>query len=211
MPPGDPASPARLARDHVLVLAAGQGRRMGCPKALMLVKGRPWWRWQHEALAEAGLGATWAVSPVVKAAIGSGPGAPRQVLADDAAPMFQSLRVGVESLARRADPPEPPRGLFVLPIDVPVPARAVWSALAAAAVNGQGVAAPSFQGAHGHPLYMTWAWAAEHVLAARSEDARLDRLISGVVEYIDVDDPSVAHNLNTPADVAQWLARRDHA
>ena len=55
------------ALDHtrVLVLAAGRGRRMGGPKALMMVEGEPWWMRQRRRIAEVGIPMTWVVSPQV--------------------------------------------------------------------------------------------------------------------------------------------------
>ena len=89
-----------------LVLAAGRGRRMGGPKALMQVHGQPWWRLQRERLAAAGVESLWIASPDVAAAWTDIPDAPRHLTTAPAAdapphstpeplPMFASLMLGV--------------------------------------------------------------------------------------------------------------------
>lgn len=196
MPPSD--------RPHILVLAAGRGRRMGGPKALMPVGGRPWHHWQSERLARLDFPATWVVSPAVARAMLAEPpptGAPPLVTADPDAPMFASVHAGLQSLAST-----PPRGVFILPVDVPAPLSLDWHALAAL----DPVAAPRHLARRGHPLWLAWPWAAARGLTAATcpADARLDELIRADVQTLDTTDPDTVVNLNTPADVAAWLASR---
>jgi CTP:molybdopterin cytidylyltransferase MocA len=170
---------------------------MGTPKALMSVDGRPWWRIQAERLAAAGLEATWVVSAAVQASIGGEGDAPQSMaLADSSVPMFDSILAGVAAVRGLR-----PRGLFVLPIDVPAAGPAVWSALA----RTGGVAIPTCGGRRGHPVYLPWGWLMG-VLAALPPSPRLDALIGPVATEVAVDDPSVLVNLNTPEDVRAWLA-----
>ena len=180
----------------VIVLAAGRGRRMGVPKALMKVEGIPWWGHQLSALSKARLAPVWVISPEVRAGIGPLPMikavAQTFVDADPDAPMFESLRAGLRFL----DGMDPP-GIFVLPIDVPAPRGGVsdvWRALASA---GSPVAVPTHEGRHGHPVYLEWSFAKDHVLDA-PEGARLDAIIAPVVRYVPVTDSRVVLNLNTP-------------
>jgi CTP:molybdopterin cytidylyltransferase MocA len=181
----------------VIVLAAGRGTRMGGPKATMSVGGRPWWMWQSERLAAAGVAAVWVVSPVVRAAMAGGKSGIQPAMVDGSpdAPMFESVRAGLEFVgASRV------RGVFVLPVDVPAARMDVWAALAGA---GAGAAAPSYRGVHGHPIYLDWGLV-ERDVATAGPDARLDEIIEGRIVYVDVDDPAVAVNLNTPEDVCAW-------
>jgi CTP:molybdopterin cytidylyltransferase MocA len=180
---------------------------MGGPKALMLIGDRPWWRVQQRRLIDAGCAPLWVVSPQVRAALSREPDAPTSLIESDPdAPMFASLRRGVEHTAVGT----PASHTFVLPVDVPAPDRATWIALAEAA--GSGVAVPALEGRRGHPVCLSARWI-ERVLgpAVRAGDAdalRLDVLIAGRAAEIAVADASVTTNLNTPDDVARWLAAR---
>lgn len=190
---------------HALVLAAGRGTRMGSPKALMEVGGRAWWMIQRERVDAIGVPATWVVSPAVEEGILSASTAPlRLVRSDPAAPMFSSLLAGIASLRT-----SPPGSLFVLPVDCPAPSRPVWEALAA---SGE-VAVPVHAGARGHPVHLPWSFVASviepaAVGAEASGPARLDLLIAPIARSVEVDDPDATTNLNTPADVQDWLHRR---
>jgi CTP:molybdopterin cytidylyltransferase MocA len=106
------------------VLAAGRGWRMGGPKALMSASGMPWWRLQALALDSIGVRGLWVVNREVFAAMGAD--APRAVIADADAPMFESIRTGIAALQA-----EPIDAVFILPVDVPAPRRAVWESVAA--------------------------------------------------------------------------------
>jgi CTP:molybdopterin cytidylyltransferase MocA len=120
MSPG-PESIAPLAGWTAIVLAAGRGRRMGGPKALMTVGGLPWWQTQESRLAAAGVQRLWVVSAEVERAMRSGPAvAPPLVPADPDAPMFESVRAGVSAAGAASG------GAFILPVDVPAPGRSTW-------------------------------------------------------------------------------------
>jgi CTP:molybdopterin cytidylyltransferase MocA len=185
----------------VLVLAAGQGRRMGGPKALMQVAGRPWWQWQMERLAASQLRQQWVVSEFVRQSIPAG-ALPDYSVAQADAPMFESLIRGISAIRSRRDLSA--RGLFVLPVDVPAPSTQVFESL----MESDEVAAPVHAGAKGHPVYLPWPWVEttliRHAASAGPAERRLDRMI--VPRFVPVDDPSVVANLNTPKDVAEWLA-----
>ncbi len=207
MPGADQRPGASLAGVHMVVLAAGRGRRMGGPKALMTVRGQPWWRHQAQALDAAGLMSIWVVSPDVHAALAAperGAPPPPTTLADPDAPMFESLRVGVRALASGASRPD---ALLILPVDVPLAGPETLARLVAHTRATRAAAAPSYRSAHGHPLCVHWRWA-EAILTAAGESARLDLLVASSVEYIEVDDPLVALNLNTPADLAAFEQMR---
>ena len=173
---------------------------MGGPKALADVAGRPWWRWQEDRLERIGLKRTWVVSDRVEAALRCEDDAPaRRVLSDADARLFDSLVVGVTSLCDA-----PPRGVFVLPVDVPVASAKVWSVLAAA----DGLAVPEHDGSGGHPAYLPWRFVTEFVLdPPPGSPRRLDHLLAGAATRVPVSDADVAVNLNTPDDVARWLER----
>lgn len=189
---------------RVIVLAAGKGRRMGGPKLVMDVGGRPWWRVQSERLSAAGVRPIWVVARVhADLAL---PGL--VVLGDGDAPMFESVRAGV--LAWRGQRGAAASGLagagvFVLPIDVPAPGAGVWRAVGEAADRLGRPAAPELGGRHGHPVFLPREWADR--AAGAPPGARLDDLLRGSLSYVQVDDPHTVTNLNTPEALAAWLAR----
>lgn len=202
MNPG-PASDAPLAGWTAIILAAGRGRRMGGPKAIMTVGGLPWWRVQETRLAAAGVPRLWVVSADVERVMRAGPTeAPPLVQANPDAPMFESVRSGISALKVVSD------GVFILPVDVPAPARTTWRLVAAHA--HEGVAVPTYLGVRGHPAALSPAWCRRVLDRALASDAvyRLDHLIAGDTREVPVDDPAVTVNLNTPDDVESWLSTR---
>lgn len=185
---------------HILVLAAGRGRRMGGPKALMEVMGRPWWRWQRQRLSPVGLPEVWVVSPEVREGIARESSStampPLLIEASPDQPMFASLLAGLDAPRVRDG-----SGVFVLPVDVPAPRPPVWAALA----KTDRPAAPRWRGCGGHPLFLPHAWVNDHLPPMTDPAGRLDRLVAPDLLPVDVDDPSVRFNFNTPADVQSWL------
>ncbi len=195
---------ATRADDRVLVLAAGRGTRMGTPKALMRVGGEPWWAVQQRRIDDAGPAQTWVVSAPVRTAMVEQGARLDCVTADGGLPMFESLVAG---LVRLGD--DPPRGVFVLPVDVPAPGRGVFGVL-----PGPGAVAPVYRGKPGHPVYLSWGWVRRRILTPgqggaapplSGDQRRLDRLLAGEVVRVEVDDPATVANLNTPEDLERWL------
>jgi CTP:molybdopterin cytidylyltransferase MocA len=188
-------------KNIAIVLAAGRGVRMRGPKALMMVQGREWWRVQRERLHTIGVSDVWVVSPDVLEAMKGQEDAPERTMLSDAdAPMFASIVTGVVSLREH-----PPRGVFLLPVDVPAPAPSVWKALG----GGESPCIPRWDDRRGHPVWLPWKFVEREILPrARDREwvmqTRLDRLLAGSTLEIDVDDQGVLTNLNTPDEVAAW-------
>jgi nicotine blue oxidoreductase len=187
--------------DTAIVLAAGRGVRMGGPKALMMIGGRAWWRVQRERLRAVGVSDVWVVSAEVLGAMKGESDAPeRMVLGDADAPMFASIVAGVLSLRDH-----PPRGVYLLPVDVPAPALEAWRALG----GGASPCVPRWETRRGHPVWLPWGFVERKLLPrARDRDwvmqTRLDRLIAGELVEIAVEGAGVLVNLNTPEDVERW-------
>jgi CTP:molybdopterin cytidylyltransferase MocA len=189
----------RLEDTAIIILAAGQGTRMGQPKALMEVGGQPWWRRQAQALEALALRQIWVVSPAVEAALAAEDDAPlERQISDPASPPFASLLIGLRSLSGQQ-----PSGVFVLPIDVPCPTRAVLQALSGPSADPT---VPANDDERGHPPYLPWPWAQDHLLDA-GDDApqRLDHLLRQHAIEVEVNDPRVTMNLNVPEDVQDYL------
>ncbi len=191
--------------DVAMILAAGRGIRMGGPKALMMVGGRAWWQEQRERLRAAGVRDVWVVSPVVFEAMKGEADAPERIVLSDAdAPMFASIVAGVLSLRDH-----PPRGVCLLPVDVPAPSADTWSALG----GGESPCIPRCENRRGHPVWLPWnfverlilPWAPDGEWVART---RLDHLIAAELVEIIVKDAGVLVNLNTPEDVERWSQHR---
>ena len=182
---------------------------MGIPKALMPVAGRPWCLHQRERLDRAGLPATWVVSDSFLTAASSDPralqAASPRITADSSAPMFASILRGIAHILESSSPR--PSGLFILPVDVPAARPEIWHRLAASAP----VAVPTFHTKRGHPVYLSWDWIDRRITrnpGTHDPAQRLDSLIAPDTTLIEVDDPDIAVNLNTPDDVTSWLASR---
>lgn len=185
----------------VVLLAAGRSSRMGQPKGLVVVEGRPWIAHQLEALASARGAAAGRVILVLghdreryfEAVLGLGRSVDLVTNPDPERGPFSSLQEGLSAV-------EPGRAAFVLPVDVPVSTPAVWSALAAAVEGGADAAVPVLDGRGGHPVLLGPALVA--TLLSRPAGSRLDEELRAVANLarVPVDDRRVRLNLNTPGD-----------
>lgn len=187
----------------VVVLAAGEGKRMGAPKTTMVVRGRPWLDQQLEALAR--LGAADVVV-VVRAGVETPHGIERVENPSPERGSFSSLQLGLAHALRSS-----PRGCFVVPLDVPVPGAPVWQALANDLGTGVLAVVPEYGDRRGHPVLLAAPLAA--LLVAMPVDApesRLDvqlRALPARTRLVTVvDDPRVLLNLNTTDDVRRFEA-----
>ncbi|HEY8039995.1 MAG TPA: nucleotidyltransferase family protein [Polyangiaceae bacterium] len=192
------------ARDaDVVVLAAGRSSRLGQPKGLVAVRGRPWLEHQLEALAGTGVGVRRVVLVLGfdrEAYLAALPGvASMAVPVVNGAPErgpFSSLQCGLAEVVRDGDRPA-----FVLPVDVPVAAPDVWEALAGALGPGIDAVVP-VHGKGGHPVLLS-STLVRHLLTLPPEgpESRLDlqlRLVS--VARVPVADARVGLNLNVAED-----------
>ncbi len=181
-----------------VVLAGGEGRRFGGPKAwATLPDGRTF----LEACAAALAGA-WPLLATLPPGSDDHDIADLEVLAlpRPGLDMFASLRLGLERLLddrgwRRA---------AVLPVDHPLVRPATVAALAAA--EGRAVI-PSFGGKHGHPVVLDRE-VALGIVSGELPGPTLREVLAAVgAATLPVDDPGVAANCNTPAALAAaWAA-----
>ncbi|MBX7184986.1 MAG: NTP transferase domain-containing protein [Vicinamibacteria bacterium] len=133
-----------------IVLAAGLGRRMGAPKALLTLDGRTFLQRAVDALRSAGLEVIAVVNPPVDAATpaeGFGAGRVVNLDPDGANGMFGSARLGVLEALRLGD-----RGALLLPVDLPLVTTADVEAVRIRLRAGAEVVVPTHGGRRGHPI-----------------------------------------------------------
>ncbi|MHB8874324.1 MAG: nucleotidyltransferase family protein [Myxococcaceae bacterium] len=175
-----------------IILAAGEGKRMGMPKAVLEhERGRSFLQTLTSTFQKAGC----RVLAVVGAEIEEIRQHPtRAALIENPAwesGQFSSVKVGLRTALE-----EGAEAVLIQPVDVPL-VRASTVKAVLEALEGHEGAFPEFEGAPGHPLALTRA-AAEKVLSMEdvphleAAQARLD------VVRVPTRDPAVVVNLNTP-------------
>lgn len=172
-----------------ILLAAGDSRRAGMPKGLRTYRGGPWLAWQVRALRGEMVVVTGADHDAYCAAL---PELERCFIRNPAPARGQlsSVQCGLAAVSRATR-------VFVLPIDVPAAAPAVWHALDVS-LGGELLAAmPVYGGRGGHPVLLGHEMIGR--VRALPADARLDTALRAApVARVAVGDPSVVLNLNTP-------------
>jgi CTP:molybdopterin cytidylyltransferase MocA len=206
-------APAPLTRP-VIVLAGGRSSRMGEPKGLVAVRGRPWLEHQLERFAACGgeraivvLGhgasAYLAALPWLAESFA---GLAIDIVMNDAPERgtFSSVQCGARAVLANGDA----AGAFVLPVDVPCAEARVWEALDAACTGDVLASVPRYASRGGHPVACSHALLASLVaLDPATADARLDVQLRSArvaprVIGVPVTDARVIANLNTPDDWA---------
>jgi nicotine blue oxidoreductase len=201
-----------LPRVAAVVPAAGRGRRMGGPKALLVVGGVPLLRRVVEALRDGG------VSEVVVVVGASGEEA-ASIVADRAgvrvvrgvdpdAPMLASVRAGLAALAAGA-----PGGVLIQPVDAPrIGAETVRRFLAALADVDPGfdAAVAEHGGRGGHPLWI----APRRIVEAAAAPSDWPEGLRGWMRTrgwrtarVPVDDPAVLDDADRPEDLREASGR----
>jgi CTP:molybdopterin cytidylyltransferase MocA len=190
----------------VVILAGGQGRRAGGPKALKSLFGQPLWRVMAQHFSSTGLEPVLAVlHPSAMPAAGDLELAGVEVLAaDPEAPMFASLQCGLQQV---------PDGLsvFIHPVDGGLPTLAVIAALQSAHAQSvlenrhfdvwqPRIHSGQHEGRRGHPVLL----AADYwpkLLLLDPATARLDRVLAALPASrraeLPWSDPAILANFNT--------------
>jgi molybdenum cofactor cytidylyltransferase len=177
-------------RLSAIVLAAGAGTRMGGPKALLVIDGEPLARLHARRLREAGCGAVVIVTRAEIAARGVLDCDASRVAVSGAPDPAGSLAIGLVALG-----PSPEDIVVVTPVDA-WPARVETIARLVDAVrNRADAASPVYVGKGGHPVVVR-----ARVLACDAPRPLRDVLaaLGSRRVRIEVDDPSVAIDLDTP-------------
>jgi CTP:molybdopterin cytidylyltransferase MocA len=175
-----------------IVLAAGAGVRMGGPKALLLAGGEPLARIHARRMRDAGCAS---VVIVTRAELADRFEKDDIVAVSSAPDPAGSLAVGLGRLQVTAD-----TVLVIAPVDA-WPARVETIHRLVEAIDaGAEAATPRFEGRGGHPVVIRARALAAYTAAPRPLRDLLAMLGRERVR-VDVDDPAVATDLDTPADV----------
>jgi len=189
---------------HGVLLAAGLGRRVGGPKALLEWRGQTF---HHRALRSFQQAAIETVVVVVNGQVDETlpppePGERRVVNVDpdQAAGMFASVRLGVAEALRLGS-----SGVLLLPVDHPLVTPTDLRLLARRLEEGAAIVVATHQGQRGHPIGLSRAVMEEVVAAADAATLRaiVRRDAARVVEAA-VSEGAV-QGINTREDLARVL------
>ncbi|MCU0291710.1 MAG: NTP transferase domain-containing protein [Thermoanaerobaculaceae bacterium] len=185
-----------------LILAGGRGERFGGPKAFAsLPDGRTFLVACASALREAGARPLVATLPVDCPDPGVEGMLPLS-LPEPGLDMFASLRLGLGLLLTAPDWD----AVVVLPVDHPL-VRSATVRVLVEAVGGDALAVrPGYRGKHGHPVGLARSVAVALVSGELPGPTLREVLHAVVVADVDVDDPGVTANCNTPERLAAVLA-----
>jgi len=184
----------------VIILAAGDSKRMGEPKGLLNYRGKLFLVHQIERLLEIGLSDIIVVlgkdSRLYHEQVPELNGVEFTTNPSPERGQFSSIQCGMKKV-RSSDV----SGVFIFPIDVPCPDGKVWEELSSSLDSSDtAVTIPEFQGKKGHPVLISKKFM-QHLLSCTS-DSRLDFEIYKQIDLkkakiISVDDKNITRNLNT--------------
>jgi len=192
------------------VLAAGESRRMGFPKALLRYRDRTFLGTILDGIAALGL------KPLV--VVGQGATklhAERDLHCDtvlvneqpDAGPIG-SIRVSIRAVLNH-----PVEALVVWPVDLPhVSLTTVRNLIDGFRSTEFPIVVPQYEGRRGHPVLFARAVFQELLEAPDSEGAKaVVRADASRILHVPVSDPAVVDSLNTPEAYVNLLRWRDRA
>lgn len=195
-----------------LVLAAGAGRRMGTPKALLREPdGTPWVSRSCAALRAGGCRAIYVVAGARADEVGDlVPSGVEIVLAADwAEGMGASLRAGLTAVATR-DPGRDTLAAIVTLVDLPGVGAPVVTRVLERTVAGKGstrvrasLARAAYRSRPGHPVFLGrdhWAQVLDH---AQGDRGARDYLAARPVELVECADIGYGDDVDTAGDLGR--------
>jgi molybdopterin-guanine dinucleotide biosynthesis protein A len=214
-----------VALSPAILLCGGKSSRMGQPKGLVLHQGKPWLEHQLVAMRDVGiseavivLGYTaeeylaklpWLVDALLR--YGTEVFGLKIRALINPLPQFgpfSSIQVGGANAQRLSHAFS---GYFwILPIDVPCPKKATWEKLARCRAKA---CIPTHLGIGGHPVRISDAFLRRlRKVPPYGQDSRLDRQIYNLgseAMRLEVDDPGILKNLNTPSEMKNFDNERE--
>lgn len=186
-----------------LLLAAGAGRRLGGPKALLAIDGEPLVRRAARALAQGGCDPVLVVAGAEHEQVAAVLGRPVIVNPDWAGGMGGSMRAGLDAFDGVVD------AALVLLVDTPGIGAEAVTRVRVQASRGR-VSAGSYAGRRGHPVALGRdLWPAVAAMAVGDTGAQpFLAAYPELVDLVEVGDVADPTDLDDAADVAAWLARR---
>jgi nicotine blue oxidoreductase len=187
-----------------VVLAAGEGRRMGGPKALLRVGGESFLARCVRGLSRPGVGPVLAVvghqAERVAAEAGLPAGVSVVVNPRYREGMLSSILCGLDAAQRQGA-----EAVLLHPVDHPLLTPETVDAVLAALLAGAVIAVPSHGGRRGHPGgFARSAWAA---LRAAPPEQGARAVLAAHPDWIVhlPGDPSCLAGIDTPADFERWI------
>jgi CTP:molybdopterin cytidylyltransferase MocA len=186
-----------------LILAGGEGRRWGGPKAwARLPGGQTFLDICSQTLHTAGANPVLATLPPGSSSAEVDCNAELHVLPREGLDMLASARVGLDRLLEDTHW----KAVVVLPVDHPLVDPSTVCALVDA---GPPAAIPTFNGRHGHPICL-WRQIARRIVAGKEPIENLrDALKAAPTRDVAVGDPGIRINCNTPEALRQGIEVRD--
>ncbi len=181
-----------------VILAAGASSRMGRPKALLELAGETFIG-RLASLLHRHCNSVIVVTGFDSDQVSAATPAFGEIAVnpDPARGMLSSLQCGLR--AADAD------AMLFLPVDHAAVREDTVAAVAALA-GAADIVVPRFEGRHGHPVCISSAMAREILELAPEAQARdVIRRHRGRTRYVDVDDPAVLRDIDTPADYQELL------
>ncbi len=173
-----------------VILAAGSSSRMGFPKALLTYRGERF----VDRLARIFSAVCKEIVVVRSAASGEWTVAGAHLVTNPLPErgMLSSLQCGLRAVSRER------QAVFFTPVDYPAIAESTVSLLAAAWAGDQ-IIIPRYRGRRGHPVLIAHALLQEfESLPVSAQPADVVRRHESEIRYIDVDDPAILSDVDTP-------------
>ncbi len=180
-----------------LILAAGEGSRIGIPKAILNIKGEFLADIQYETLMCANISDIRIVlGAEAKRVIALLKNRDNLIINENYRyGQFSSLVKGIESITKGYD------GLLVLPVDVYPLEIDIIRRLISEFEIGYDAIIPCYNGRGGHPVILSHRFCRQ-IIKNDITNSRLDYLLrESVVKRVDIESSCVLNNINRPTDL----------